>query len=170
MDTVTTFSIAGTAKAKSPPDVIVFQEVVAHTYKAHLSQHLRAGGYTVLPATVPDRQNFEVIAFREPYFLGRHVEEPLVDSQFGRVLHIVDLLDATGNTVRVLTGHFDSGKDSGKIRSAQLAQTAGHLTTGTPGVFGGDANLRKAFADKLDEAEIMATIMITVAKTLAKRP
>ncbi len=135
---------AGTAKAKSPPDVIVFQEVVAHTYEAHLSQHLPAGGYTVLPATVPDRQNFEVIAFREPYFLGRHVEEPLVDSQFGRVLHIVDFLDATGNTVRVLTGHFDSGKDSGKIRSAQLAQTAGHLTTGTPGVFGGDANLRKA--------------------------
>lgn len=135
---------SGTAKPKPPPDVLVFQEVVALTYTAHLSTHLRAGGYTVLPTTLPERQTFEVIAVREPFVVKRHVEEPLVDSQYGRVLHIVDLDDGAGNEIRVLTGHFDSGKDSSKVRAAQLSQVAKHLTTGVASVFGGDTNLRKA--------------------------
>jgi endonuclease/exonuclease/phosphatase family metal-dependent hydrolase len=135
---------SGKAKPTPPPDVIVFQEIVAHTFSAHLSQHLPAGSYTVLPAEAPDRQVFEVIAFREPYTLRAYEQVALVDSAYGRVLHIVDLTDGAGNDVRVLTGHFDSGKDSGKIRTAQLKQMAEHLKTGVPSVFGGDANMRKA--------------------------
>lgn len=135
---------SGTAKPKAPPDVLVFQEVVPHTFVAHLSQHLPAGGYTVLPRSAPERQTFEVIAIRQPYVLESHLEEPLADSQYGRILHIVDLTDDSGNKLRVLTSHFDSGKDSAKIREAQLFQVARHLSTGVPSVFGGDANLRKA--------------------------
>jgi endonuclease/exonuclease/phosphatase family metal-dependent hydrolase len=135
---------SGKAKPSAPPDVIVFQEIVAHTFAAHLSQHLPAGGYTVLPTEAPDRQIFEVVAFREPYVLRAYEQVPLVDSEYGRVLHTVDLTNSDGKEVRVLTGHFDSGKDSGKIRTAQLKQTAEHMKSGVPSVFGGDANMRKA--------------------------
>jgi endonuclease/exonuclease/phosphatase family metal-dependent hydrolase len=135
---------SGKAKPSLPPDVIVFQEIVAHTFTAHISQHLPAGDFSVLPTEAPDRQVFEVVAFREPYVLRAYEQVPLVNSEYGRILHIVDLTDGAGKDVRVLTGHFDSGKDSGKIRTAQLKQIAEHLLSGVPSVFGGDANMRKA--------------------------
>jgi endonuclease/exonuclease/phosphatase family metal-dependent hydrolase len=132
--------IAKGAKPWQPPDVVCFQEVTAHTFRAHLQPHLRAGGYVVLPEAVPERQTFEVIAVRNPYVVVRHSEEPLVDSVFGRVLHLVDVTGPLGD-VRVATGHFDSGTEAGATRKAQLRQVADAL--GAQGVFGGDANLRK---------------------------
>jgi endonuclease/exonuclease/phosphatase family metal-dependent hydrolase len=128
-------------KATPPPDVIVFQEVVARTLLAHLVPHLSAGGYTVLPTEPPDRQTFEVIAYRDPYTLRAYESEPLRDSVYGRVLHVAEFDSPTG-IVRVLTAHFDSGTDAGPVRVAQLHQVSEHL--GVSGVFGGDANLRKA--------------------------
>jgi endonuclease/exonuclease/phosphatase family metal-dependent hydrolase len=131
----------GKTKPQSPPDVIVYQEVVERTIYAHLLPHLTAGGYVVVPNEVPQRQTFEIVAVREPYSIRTHTMTPLVNSQFGRVLHIVEVTGPSGN-VRVLTGHFDSGPDSGAIRASQMHQVAKAL--GPRGVFGGDTNMRKA--------------------------
>ena len=153
----------GGVKATPPPDVIVFQEVVERTYKAHLRQHLRAGGYTVLPDSAPDRQLFEVIAFLDGFRLRAYEQLPLVDSMFGRVVHVVDLevTDAPSSTVRVLTAHFDSGTESGKIRTSQLRQVA-ELMASRPSVFAGDANLRKvewlAVKDELNLVDVWESV------------
>ena len=98
----------GGVKAAPPPDVIVFQEAVERTYKAHLRRHLSAGGYTVLPDSAPDRQVFEVVAFLGGFRLRAYEQVPLVDSMFGRVVHVVDLevTDAPSSTLRVLTAHL----------------------------------------------------------------
>ena len=131
-------------KPSPPPEVIVFQEVVARTYHAHIRQHFPAGGYTVLPASAPERQTFEVIAYREPLTLRAYECIDLEDSVYGRKLHIIDFdcVAAGSEPLRVLTAHFDSGKDAAKVRRAQLRQVASMI--GGHGVFGGDANLRKA--------------------------
>lgn len=132
--------IANGTKPWNPPDVVCFQEVTAHTFRAHVQPHMRAGGYTVLPSVAPERQTFEVVAVRAPYVVRSHIEVPLVDSVFGRVLHTVDVSGPLGD-VRVATSHFDSGTESGVTRKAQLQQVIGAL--GECGVFGGDANFRK---------------------------
>jgi hypothetical protein len=131
---------AGT-KPQSPPDVIVFQEVVERTYLAHVVPHLTAGGYVVVPVEIPARQTFEIIAVREPYSIRSHTVTPLAQSVFGRILHTVEL-DTPNGPLRVLTAHFDSGTDGGKVRTAQLKQVAKAL--GPRGIFGGDTNMRKA--------------------------
>ncbi len=131
--------IANGANPWTPPDVVCFQEVTAHTFRAHVQPHLRAVGYTVLPGFAPERQTFEVIAVRAPYTVGAHTERPLVDSVFGRVLHSVDVAGPLG-AIRVATAHFDSGPELGLTRQAQLRQVVGVI--GDRGVFGGDANFR----------------------------
>ena len=128
------------AKPWAPPEVVCFQEVTAHTFRAHLQPHMRAGGYTVLPEVAPDRQTFEVVAVRKPYDIVEHRELPLDESVFGRVLHLVDL-DGPLGKLRVATGHFDSGPEAGATRKVQLRQVVDEL--GQRGVFGGDANFRK---------------------------
>lgn len=106
-----------------------------------MQPHLQAGGYTVVPTDCPGRQTFEVIAVREPYRIVTHTEVPLTDSVFGRVLHLADLVGPLGD-VRVATSHFDSGTEARHTREAQLRQVIAAL--GERGVFGGDANFRKA--------------------------
>jgi endonuclease/exonuclease/phosphatase family metal-dependent hydrolase len=127
-------------KSSPPPDVIVLQEVVARTFKAHIQKHLTAVGFTVLPNNPPDRQTFEVVAFRSPYSLRAYSSEPLDESMFGRVLHKVDL-DGPEGPFRVLTAHFDSGTEESRTRTRQLRHVAGEM--GPLDVFGGDANMRK---------------------------
>jgi endonuclease/exonuclease/phosphatase family metal-dependent hydrolase len=119
----------------------VYQEVVARTFAAHLTPHLTAGGYTLLPKKAPGRQTFEVIAYREPLRLRAYTSEPLRESNYGRELHIADFA-VDGTAWRVLTAHFDSGTEAGRVRTSQLR----HITEllGDRGVFAGDANLRKA--------------------------
>jgi endonuclease/exonuclease/phosphatase family metal-dependent hydrolase len=129
------------AKPWPPPDVICYQEVTSHTYGAHVKPHLEAGGYVVVPTSIPERQNFEIIAVRSPYVLRSHTESPLVDSVYGRVLHVVEV-DGPLGTIRVATGHFDSGTEAKQVRIAQLHQVVTAL--GKRGVFLGDANMRKA--------------------------
>jgi hypothetical protein len=128
-------------KPTPPPHVIVFQEVVEHTIYAHVLPHLAAAGYVVVPSEVPQRQTFEIVAVREPYKIRAHTMTPLSQSQFGRILHTVDI-DGPNGVLRVLTGHFDSGIDGAPIRIAQLKQVAKLL--GPRGIFGGDTNMRKA--------------------------
>jgi endonuclease/exonuclease/phosphatase family metal-dependent hydrolase len=132
--------VAKGARPWTPPDVLCFQEVTAHTFRAHLQPHLQAGGYTVVPTIAPERQTFEVVAVRAPYSLFNHAEVPLEESVFGRVLHLVDV-DGPLGRVRVATSHFDSGTDAGRSRKAQLRQVVEAI--GERGVFGGDANFRK---------------------------
>ncbi len=125
-----------------PPDVMVFQEVTPRSFQAQLSVHLPAGGFQVRPHAALDRETFEVIAYRAPYQLRAYDAQPLIGSQYSRFVHIADFADGQGNPVKVLTGHFDSGTDSAKIRVRQLRQINALL--GSHGVFAGDANLRKA--------------------------
>ncbi len=136
---------AGTA-AESPPDVIVLQEVTKRMLAASISRHLPAGGYSVIPIDAPDREVFEVLAFRNTVSFVDYNLVPLVASNYGRLLHTLDLTTeiAPANRVplRILTAHFDSGTDGTKIRTAQLRQVAAAATSAA--VFAGDANLRKA--------------------------
>jgi endonuclease/exonuclease/phosphatase family metal-dependent hydrolase len=130
------------APGSQPPDIMVFQEVTRRVFQSQLAMHLPAGGYHLRPHTAPDRETFEVIAYRPPYVLRAYDAQALYGSQYSRFLHIADFTDQTNNEVRVMTGHFDSGTDSSKIRLGQLRQVNSLL--GATGVFAGDANLRKA--------------------------
>jgi endonuclease/exonuclease/phosphatase family metal-dependent hydrolase len=130
------------APATPQPDVMVFQEVTPRMYHSHLKHHLPAGGYSLRPTDAPDRECFEVVAYRAPFTIGRYDMEPLARSRYSRFLHIVELTGDEGQIWQVLTGHFDSGTDATKIRVAQLRQVNARLAA--QGVFAGDANLRKA--------------------------
>jgi endonuclease/exonuclease/phosphatase family metal-dependent hydrolase len=130
------------AAGSLPPDVMVFQEVTRRTFQSQLAKHLPAGGYQIRPSEAVDRETFEVIAYRAPLIMRAYDAQALVASQYSRFLHIADFDQGDGQSIRILTGHFDSGSDSGKIRNAQLRQVNSLL--GERGVFGGDANLRKA--------------------------
>ncbi len=130
------------AAGSLPPDIMVFQEVTRRTFQSQLAKHLPAGGYQIRPSEALDRETFEVIAYREPFTLRTYDAQALVASQYSRFLHIADFDQSDGQSIRILTGHFDSGTDSAKIRNAQLRQVNSLL--GDRGVFGGDANLRKA--------------------------
>jgi endonuclease/exonuclease/phosphatase family metal-dependent hydrolase len=129
------------ATPQEPPDVIVYQEVVERTYLAHLTPHLTAGGYTLVPKKAPGQATFEVTAVRAPYEIRSHEVVPLAKSVFDRHLNITRI-HGPGGDMNVLTAHFDSGTTNGAIRTAQLRQVAAAM--GARGVFAGDANLRKA--------------------------
>jgi endonuclease/exonuclease/phosphatase family metal-dependent hydrolase len=130
------------APGSIPPDVMVFQEVTPRVFAAHLAAHLPAGGYQLRPHASPERETFEVLAYRAPFQMRAYDARALVGSQYSRFLHIADLDDGSGASIRVMTGHFDSGTDSAKIRMGQLRQVNALL--GPVSVFAGDANLRKA--------------------------
>jgi endonuclease/exonuclease/phosphatase family metal-dependent hydrolase len=130
------------ATAAPQPDVMVFQEVTPRMFHSHLKHHLPAGGYSLRPADAPDRETFEVFAYRAPLEIVDYRTEPLTGSRYSRFLHIVDLRSPESGELRVLTGHFDSGTDATKIRLAQLRQV--NAAIGPRGIFGGDCNLRKA--------------------------
>jgi tyrosyl-DNA phosphodiesterase 2 len=122
-----------------PPDVLLMQEVVARSYHAHLRPQLLAAGYTLVPATVPDRDYFEVVAVHRSHAVAAHTTVPLDRTLYGRWLTGVTL--ASG--VRVYTAHLDSLAEGSAARRAQLAQLRELLGEG-PAVFAGDTNLRDA--------------------------
>jgi endonuclease/exonuclease/phosphatase family metal-dependent hydrolase len=139
---------AGTTPT-APPDVIVLQEVTARMFSASIARHLPAGGYSVIPVEAPDREVFEVIAFRSSMQLTDYNIVPLAASNYSRVLHTLDVSVEAGVPLRILTAHFDSGTDAAKVRTAQLKQVAAVITD--HGVFAGDANLRKAEWDTIKD-------------------
>ena len=131
---------AGT-KPKAPPDVIVLQEVVTRTLRAHIEPHMGAAGYQIVSSQSSKRASFEVVAYRSPVVLDWFEAVPLVDTMYARELNIARVTVPEG-ALTILTAHFDSGTDAADIRIAQLQQAAAAL--GGRGVFAGDANLRKA--------------------------
>ena len=137
---------AGIAGA-APPDVIVLQEVTGRMFSASIARHLPAGGYSVIPVTAPDREVFEVLAFRSSLRLTDYNIVPLVASNYARTLHTLDATDEFGTPLRIMTAHFDSGTDAAKVRTDQLRQVAARITDRS--VFAGDANLRKAEWDAI---------------------
>jgi endonuclease/exonuclease/phosphatase family metal-dependent hydrolase len=132
---------AGTYVPTNPPDMLLLQEVTPRMFQAHLSQHLPAGGYSLRPSAAPDRECFEVIAWREPLQVVASTSEALTRSKYSRFLHAFDIRTTSSQPIiRMCTGHLDSGPESAKIREAQLRQI--NAVIGDQGVFAGDANLR----------------------------
>ncbi len=82
--------------AELPPDVIVLQEVTKRMFAASIARHLPAGGYSVIPVEAPDREVFEVMAFRNSLRFVDYNLTPLVSSNYGRLLHTLDLVTETG--------------------------------------------------------------------------
>lgn len=140
--TLTQLARGGTPR--SAPDVLMFQEVTRHTYKAHLRTHLPRAGYTLYPARPPESETFEVIAVRRPAVMSQARSIPLERSRYGRNLHIVEASGVTDTTeaIRLLTGHFDSGVEESEVRIAESRQAIAEMNDHS--VFGGDTNLRNA--------------------------
>jgi endonuclease/exonuclease/phosphatase family metal-dependent hydrolase len=134
-----------------PPDVLLFQEVVARSHVAHLRPHLTAAGYTVFPeAPHAEREYYEVIAVRPPLRVQEGRVVPL-DSAQGRELVMVRTL--LGDVPWLwMTAHLESLELGARQRLAQvpfvLAQLRAH---DGPAVFGGDTNLRESEVAVLEE-------------------
>lgn len=128
---------------RNPPDVVVLQEVTRRTFHAHLKHHLRAAGFEVRPASVPDRNYFELVAVRPPWTVVDYVQEPLVRTRFGRWLHRA-CVEGPDGEVTILTAHFDSGPEeaSSRARLAQLRDVTSLMERSA--IFAGDTNLREA--------------------------
>ena len=126
----------------SPPDVLVFQEVVERHLYAHLRVHLPRAGYTLYPSEPPPREVFEVVAVRAPATILANQTVTLEHSLYGRCLHIVDVdgLSNMHGSVRVLTAHFDSGPRQGHVRVAEAHQVISVMHARS--VFAGDTNMR----------------------------
>lgn len=144
-------AIAAGAASRAPPHVLLLQEVTTVGFHAHLKPHLRAAGYRFFPESPPDRNYWELIAFRAPLVWLEGRSEPLWKTQFGRWMHTARLsFDPTPEAsaalpqreLRVSTAHFDSGPEPGAAlaRKAQARDICGTLEG--PALFAGDTNLR----------------------------
>lgn len=129
-----------------PPDVILLQEVVERSYHAAVRPHLMGAGYTLIPSVLPNRNYFEVVAFRgEPQ---RIVNERLVATEFERRLMGAQL----SNGVWVYTAHMDSMAGGATARRAQMVALVERLS-GQRAIFAGDTNLRDAEVPPLGTVE-----------------
>lgn len=128
---------------RSPPHVILLQEVTHRSFHAHLKAHLRAAGFTALPAELPERNHFELLAVRKPLEVLAYRAEPLWKTQFGRWLHHLKVRDPELGPVDVFTAHFDSGPErpTSAARRAQLRDVASRMAARA--IFAGDTNLRE---------------------------
>ncbi|MEL6183070.1 MAG: hypothetical protein AAFU79_00505, partial [Myxococcota bacterium] len=84
-------AIAAGAQQRSPPHVILLQEVTTRGFHAHLKPHLGAAGFDLFPAVPPDRNYWELVAYRPPMAFVEGKSEPLWKTQFGRWMHTVRL-------------------------------------------------------------------------------
>lgn len=128
----------------SPPDLVLFQELVDRAVVAHVRPHFSRAGYAA--------------ALQPPtgeYFVGAFVRAPLklvgadlhrLPSEQGRALLELAVLDKD-RTWRIQTAHLESGPTAGSLRQAQLAYALDRLVEHPgPAVFAGDTNLREAEA------------------------
>ncbi len=143
----------------SLPDVVLLQEVVEHTFFAHLKPHLGAAGFAITPAVPPARSYFELVAVQNAR-VERSVTRPFARTGMGRCLTEVTLLRGVEGAEQrwvVLTSHLESLKFSADLRQEQAAvvleRLAFHAAAGTPAVFGGDTNLRNAEWDAVYDPE-----------------
>jgi endonuclease/exonuclease/phosphatase family metal-dependent hydrolase len=132
-----------------PPDVIVLQEVVERTFRAHLAPHLRAAGYAIAPSEPPARGYFEIIAARGGMAAAQSLPFPRTGQ--GRRLLRVQL--ASGLTV--FTAHLESLAPSRAVRVEQAGRVLDLLRDAGPAVFAGDTNLREAEWDGLDTNSVV---------------
>jgi hypothetical protein len=138
---LTLAQLARGGTTRAAPDVLMFQEVTRHTYKAHLRTHLPRAGYTLYPARPPESETCEIIAVRQPATMSQARSVPLDRSIYGRNLHVVEAARTAGSEVRIrlLTAHFDSGTDESEVRIAEARQTIAEMDDHS--VFAGDTNL-----------------------------
>jgi len=134
----------------SPPDVLMFQEVVDRTFRAHLIPHLRAAGYAWFPEQQPaEREYFEVLAVREPLRVTHHQVTDLESVQGRELVEVT--VEHDGHTWLLMTAHLESMKSSSWLRMGQSAEVLRRLRAHDgPAIFGGDTNLREAEASTLD--------------------
>lgn len=121
-----------------PPDVISLQEVVRRSWHAHWKHHLRAAGYTVVPAdpTDVDSEYFALLAVRGAPTRGESA--PMRGSRMGR-----RLVRAEVGGWLVLGAHAESERQGSAERVRQLTTIAAELLAfDGPAVFAGDTNLR----------------------------
>ena len=126
------------ASPKTPPDVVMLQEVVARTYHAHLRPHLRAAGFSIFPEEPPQRSYFEVIAVRDRPILEAH-SRPFADSALGRYLTTVRIEQLT-----LMTAHLESLKSGSADRISQASHILWRLGSTPRSLFLGDTNLRES--------------------------
>lgn len=129
---------------RPPPDLVLLQEVVDRSLRAHIAPHLRAAGYQLFPTEPPDRGYYEVIAVRGRAVLGADVLRFPRSGQ-GRALLRVRLPGLT-----VFTAHLESLSAGAAVRLEQAAFALDQLRAAGPAVFGGDTNLRDPEWAKLD--------------------
>jgi len=152
-----------TGRPPALPDVIVLQEVVERTFHAHVLPHLRAAGFTVLPAQLPARNYFEIVAVRSPVREARWV--PFERSGMGRMLLEVELQSG----LTVCTAHLESLKPSGPVRMEQARFVLERLVARGPAVFAGDTNLREAEWAQIQRDEV-ADAWVEAGSPAADRP
>lgn len=131
------------------PDVVLLQEVVERTYRAHVVPHLRAAGFAIVPSEPPARGYFEVAAVRERAIRkARWV--PFPRSGQGRALLELEL-----DGITVMTAHLESLKPGAPVRVEQAAFVLDRLAWRAPAVFAGDTNLRAAEWDSLEPGGVV---------------
>lgn len=120
------------------PDVISLQEVVRRSWHGHFKHHLRAAGYTVVPADPTDTgsEYFSLLAVRGAPTLAESV--PLKGSRMGR-----RLVRAVVDGWLFLGLHAESERAGSAERIRQCTRVVERLLAHDgPAVFGGDTNLR----------------------------
>lgn len=127
-----------------PPDVLLFQEVVDRSLRAHLLPHLRAAGFAVAPSQpVADSSYYGLVAVGPALTPEAAWRRPFPGSRMGRALLGIDA--AWGDRkVRVCTAHLESLKPGAAQRQAQtraVVEAMGEADDLV--VFGGDTNLRE---------------------------
>jgi endonuclease/exonuclease/phosphatase (EEP) superfamily protein YafD len=165
---VTLTQLTAGVPATPAPDVIVFQEVVARTFLAHIAPHFRRAGFTLYPETPPDRQVFEVVAVNDSHSIVRANTTPLQHSVYSRQLHTVDILPAeSAHEISILTAHFDSGAEQSKNRLAQARQVMAMM--GRRAIFAGDTNMRASEWDALRHTTMVIDAWEAIGEPAALR-
>lgn len=150
-----------------PPDLVLLQEVVRRSWRAHLSHHFRAAGFVAVPPDPTDTDSeYAVALLVGPRLRVRSsVVAPLPATRMGRRL-VGAALDTPLGPLRACTAHLESEREGARERRLQAAFVARWLADGEgPAVFAGDTNLRDAEA-----AEVAELAALTDAWEAAGRP
>lgn len=146
---------------EAPPAVISLQEVVRRTWHGHFRHHLRAAGYTVVPADPTDTASeyFSLLAVRG--VPTRAESLPLAGTRMGRRLVVAEV-----DGWLFLGLHAESERAGSAERVRQLGGVAERLLAhGGPAVFGGDTNLRVE-----EEVDVVGLERLTDAWVAAGSP
>lgn len=129
---------------EAPPDVLLFQEVVDRSLRAHLLPHLRAAGYAVAPSEpVSDSHYYGLVAVGPALRPEAAWRRPFPGSAMGRALLGIDA-HWGDRSLRVCTAHLESLRPGAAQRQAQTRAVVDALgEVEGLALFGGDTNLRE---------------------------